>query len=90
MSEITPITPASNESAPFMLQYAMDYMDEELDKLLALSHVLVRELEPKDPKNPTDSDNLTAWRTAEILCERLNEVEFSNTMREMVLSKQAV
>ena len=53
------------------LALAMDLISDELDKLHCLAIALSNQLEPKDPKNPTDGDDLISWRLAEVLEERL-------------------
>jgi hypothetical protein len=66
------------------LEFAMNFMDEELEKLNCLSIALCNQLQPDDPKNPDDGDNLIAWNLARIMSERLGSVEFSNSMRQLL------
>lgn len=67
------------------LDVALAYVEEEHDKLLALAITLRQRLEPADPQDPTDSDDLTAWRLAQLIEERLERTEFSLTLRAFVL-----
>jgi len=66
------------------LEYALDYMDEELQKLLCMAIVLCNMLRPEDPKNPDDDDDPVSWNVAQVLKERLESTRFSNTMRDLL------
>lgn len=71
------------------LEYAMDYMDEELEKLHCMAIVLCNMLRPDDPKNPDDDDDLVSWNVAQVLKERLDSTLFSNTMRDLLRVSKA-
>jgi hypothetical protein len=75
----TAIHPEVNQ---LTLQLAMNMIDEEIEKLHALAIVLTNRLEPEDQKNPTN--DLISWRVAEVLQERLGEVEFFESIRELL------
>jgi hypothetical protein len=66
------------------LDFAMDFMDQELAKLESLAIVLTNQLCPSDPKNPSDDDDVISWNLAQVLSERLGNVNFSNSMRELL------
>lgn len=71
------------------LELAIDYVADEHEKLLALAMTLRQRLEPANPKDPTGGDDLTAWRLAELLEERLTSTDFTNTLRVFVLGEKA-
>jgi hypothetical protein len=71
------------------LEFAADYLDEELNKLFCLAIVLRDQLEPKNPDDPTDEENLIAWNLARVLLDRLEGVEFSNAMRRLLRVKES-
>jgi hypothetical protein len=62
-------TPAQNALALEILKA----WRTERELLLALAFALERQLEPEDPENPQDSDNVTAWRLCQILYEQLTD-----------------
>ena len=70
------------------LDAAVEWVEEEHDKLLALAFALVHRLEPVDPQNPTDTDDLTSWRFAQMLEERLSSPQFTDTLRSFLLGPQ--
>lgn len=72
------------------LRFAFDFLEDELETLLALSITLMNRLEPGDPKNPSDSDDITSWRLSQVLNDRLAKVEFSNNMRMLMLGSADV
>ncbi len=71
------------------LELALDFVEGERDRLLALAMVLRQRLEPVDPKDPTDSDDLNAWRLAQLLEERLTSVRFTDTLRTFVMGSKS-
>lgn len=62
------------------IEYVMAYVNEERETILALSMALRKWLEPDDPQDPKDSDDLTAWRLAQILEDRLSSTEFEENI----------
>ena len=73
-----------------MNKFAFEFLDDELETLLALSITLMNRLEPNDPKNPSDRDDITSWRLSQVLNDRLATVEFSNNMRMLLLGSTDV
>lgn len=71
------------------LELALDFVEDERDRLLALAMTLRQRLEPVDPKDPTDSDDLNAWRLAQLLEERLTSVRFTDTLRTFVMGSKS-
>ena len=67
------------------LDVALDFVEEEREKMLALAMALCRRLEPVDPKDPADTDDITSWRLAQLLEERLTDTGFTKTLRTFVL-----
>lgn len=86
MSNSPSIRP-KNKASQSQLAFALSYLEEEHEKLLALAMSLRRHLEPVDPEHPGDDVNLNAWRLAQILEERLEKTEFVNAMRSLVLGE---
>lgn len=70
------------------LTVALDFVEEERDRLLALAMVLRQRLEPVDPKDPGENDDLNAWRLAQLLEERLTDTGFTDTLRKFVLGPE--
>lgn len=69
------------------LEFALSYLSDELETLLALAMALRRQVEPVDPKNPSDEEDTTAWRLAQVLEGRLETTEFHNHMRMLVFGE---
>jgi hypothetical protein len=67
------------------LEFAISYLEEEYETLLALAIVLMNRLEPRDPANPSDSDDVTSWRISQIPHERITDTGFIESMRSLVL-----
>lgn len=86
MSKTSPIK-SMNQASRGQLEYALSYLEEEHEKLLALAISLRQQVEPVDPENPGDETNHVAWRLAQILEGRLERTEFVNGMRSLVLGE---
>lgn len=71
----------------FDLEFAYGMMSEEQDRCAALAHSLVVQLEPNDPENPSDSDDLTGWRLAEILHDKLSSNDVCGIVRRLMLGE---
>jgi len=69
------------------LDAAMEWVEEEHDKLLTLAFALLHRLEPADPQNPDDGDP-TSWRFAQMLEERLSNPQFADTLRFFLLGSK--
>lgn len=69
------------------VKLALEMQSEELEKLLALSIGLVNHLEPRDPSDPDQHENLTAWRMAQVLNERLSSTVLQEGIYQMLLGK---
>ena len=65
--------------------HAYKYLCDELETMLALSIVLVNQLEPVDPES---GEGVTAWRLAQVLNERLEGVDFLANMRMLLLGSR--
>lgn len=70
------------------LEVALDFVEEERDRLLALAMVLRQRLEPADPKDPGENDDLNAWRLAQLLEERLTDTGFTDRLRFLLMGPQ--
>ncbi len=66
-------------------KFAFDFLQDELETLLALSITLMNQLEPDDPQNHEDYEHITAWRLSQVLNDRLSSVAFTNNMRTLLL-----
>jgi hypothetical protein len=79
----TPTATVGHEVTRFT--FAMDLIDDEMNKLHCLAIALENQLRPNDPKNPTDTDNLIAWRLAEVLEEKLGSTAFEKGVRSLLI-----
>ena len=70
-------------------QCVLDMFEEQQEQLLALISSLENEVRPKDPKNPQDGENVTAWRLAQIAHEMLASTELLNRSRTMLMREAA-
>lgn len=70
------------------LEVAFDFVENERDTLLALAMVLRERLEPDDPKDPGEYDDLNAWRLAKLMEERLTDTGFTDKLRFFLLGPQ--
>ena len=77
---------ATNEFTPTAdsNRFAFDFLNDELDTLLALSTVLMNHIEDQQEKEDV---GITAWRLSQVLSERLSSVEFTNNMRLLLLGR---
>ena len=66
------------------IEFALEYLDEEMETLYALATSLVSQIGVPDRKNPKDTDNITALRLAEIIEDRVGSTSFSNSMRTIL------
>lgn len=79
-------TPRTNRLAcRSQLEFALSYLEEEIETLLALAMAVRRQVEPIDPEKPSDSVDTTAWRLAQVLEGRLEKTLFVDQMRSLVL-----
>lgn len=80
---------ATNEFTPTAdsNRFAFGFLEDELETLLCLSIALKNQLEPNDPNNPGDEFDPTSWRLAQVLNERLSNVGFTNSMRQLFLGE---
>lgn len=79
-------TPSTNwQASRSQVEFALSYLKEEIETLLSLAMALRRQVEPIDPKNPTDTVDTTAWRLAQVLEGRLEKTLFVDQMRSLVL-----
>lgn len=66
------------------VEFVLEYIREEMESLFSLSAAVAAFTAVKDTKNPKDNDNITAFRLAEILEERLGSTAFQNNIRSML------
>ena len=66
------------------IRFALQYLENEHETLLALAITLMNRLEPTDPANPTDNDDITSWRLSQVLNDRISDTSFINNMRELM------
>ena len=72
------------EKARSIAKFAFNAIEDADDQLLALAIALERQLSPLDPKDPEDSDNITAWRLAQVMCDMLGDSANKKSARKMV------
>lgn len=63
-------------------RFALGFLEDELETLLALSIVLMNRLE--DQQKNEDAD-ITAWRLSQVLNEKLSRTTFSDNMRHLLI-----
>jgi hypothetical protein len=68
----------------FTLDFVMDLLSEEREKMLAIAISLYNRLEPKNLQDIKEHEDQTAWRLAQLLEERLSTTEFENAVRELL------
>jgi hypothetical protein len=66
------------------IEFVMDYIREEQETMQALSSAIVSCVAVQDTKNPKDSDNIFAFRLAELLDDRLGDAKFEKNIRLML------
>lgn len=69
------------------LEFALKFLGEEHEKLYCLAYAILQRVEPVVPDNPAEDDDITAWRLAQILVERLEKTEFTDAIRSLVLGE---
>lgn len=67
-----------------MTQFAVDYIDEELEVLYSIALPLCERIAPKDPKNLQEEDDIVAWRLAQLLVERLESTRTINNLKQFL------
>jgi len=72
------------------VRLAFNYLQSELETLLALSITLTNELTPDDPDNHDDYEHTTAWRLSQVLNDKLSSTKFSKNMRLLMLGSADV
>ena len=85
----TPAIPKLEAATVESLQLALSYVNDEMGKLYALAFALECALEPKNPEDPQDDENINAWRLATVMTDRLGSTKFRDNMRMMLLSQDA-
>lgn len=66
------------------IQFALGYLEDEHETLLALAITLMNRLEPTDPANPAGDDDITSWRLSQVLHARITDVTFIKNMRQLL------
>lgn len=70
---------------PDTVNWVFDSWFEEREQLNALAVALERQLAPLDPKDPKDTDNIHAWRLAQVMTDLLSDCRNFNVQRDAVL-----
>ena len=66
------------------IRFALKYLEEEHETLLALAIALQNQLEPNHQTSPDDCHHTTAWRLSQVLHARITDASFINNMRELM------
>ena len=72
------------------VKFAFDLMNDELEALLAWAIVLMNRLEPQNPDEPAHGEDVTSWRVAQVLNERLGSLGFTDNMRLLMFGPSTV
>ena len=72
------------------MEFAFRYLEDEHETLLALAIILMNRLAPHDPAAPEDCADVTSWRLAQVLHERITNTEFLNHMHDLMLGSRVV
>ena len=72
------------------MEFAFKYLEDEHETLLALAIVLMNRLAPQDPTEPEDCADITSWRLAQVLHERITNTEFLKHMHDLMLGSGGV
>lgn len=77
-----------NESNPraATYEYVIGGFEERRDQLHAIANSLLHRLEPKDPKNPEDECDVTAWRLAQVIYDMLSCASLETASRDMLMN----
>lgn len=78
-------TPARAET----YEHVLGMFKDQSSQLEALAFCLLKEVEPKDGKNPEDEVNITAWRLAQIIYDMLSSTSLLNSSRDMLMGEAA-
>ncbi len=63
------------------IEYALKYVEEEMQTLFALAFSLAWQIGAPDDKNPKDTDNICAYRLANVISERTGTTKFGDSLR---------
>jgi hypothetical protein len=69
------------------IEYVMDALDDEMDTLYALATSLCIQIGEPDRANPKDSDNITAFKLAQLLEDRTGSTSLREAIRAMLKVK---
>jgi len=64
-------------------EFIFERWNEERDQFLALATALMIVLEPDNPKDPQDNDNITAWRLSQVLVDLLSDAREIDAIQKM-------
>ena len=67
------------------LKFAFKYLEEEHETLLALAITLMNRLAPHDPATPEDCADITSWRLAQVLHDRITNTDFLKHIHDLML-----
>jgi len=70
---------------PTTAKWIFDSWQEEREQLGALAFCLLHALTPEDANNPADSENIHAWRLAQVMTDLLSDCRNFNAQRDAVL-----
>lgn len=69
------------------IEYVMEALDDELETLYALDTSLCIQIGEPDRANPKDGDNMTAFKLAQLLEDRLGSTRFREAIGTLLRVK---
>ncbi len=63
------------------IESALKYVEEEMETIFALASAVAWQIGEPDNKNPKDTDNISAYRLAELIQDRTGDASFGAMMR---------
>lgn len=67
------------------LEFVFKCLEDEHETLLVLAITLMNRLEPHDPATPEDCADITSWRLAQVLHDRITDTDFLKNIHKLML-----
>lgn len=70
------------------IDYAIQCVEEEMETLFSLATSVTWQIGAPDRKNPKDTDNIAAFRLAELIEDRCGSTAFVSNLRFVLLGEK--